>query len=84
MIDGLLASFDSDIEAPVNVGNPDERSITELAELVIDVAGSDSGLTHEPLPPQNPQVRRPDISTARAELGWSPTVNLRDSLERSG
>jgi dTDP-glucose 4,6-dehydratase len=83
LIDGLLELFKSDIETPVNIGNPDERSIAELAELVIDVTGSESGITHEPLPPQDPQVRQPDVSKARSELGWSPTIDLQDGLKRS-
>jgi len=83
MIDGLVALLESDVQDPVNIGNPDERTIKELAEVVIDVTDSDSGITHEPLPPQDPQVRRPDISKARAELGWDPTVTLRDGLRKS-
>lgn len=82
-VDGLLALLESGLDRPVNVGNPDERSIRELAELVIDVVGSDSGIRHEPLPPQDPAVRRPDISVARDELGWEPDVELRDGLSRS-
>ncbi|MFB6301634.1 MAG: UDP-glucuronic acid decarboxylase family protein [Haloferacaceae archaeon] len=83
MIGGLVALLESDVETPVNVGNPDERTIQELAELVIEVTDSESGITYEPLPPQDPQVRRPDISKARTELGWTPDVALRDGLRRS-
>ncbi|SDK16568.1 dTDP-glucose 4,6-dehydratase [Halovenus aranensis] len=83
MIDGLVALLESDIQEPVNIGNPDERTINELAQVVIDVTDSDSGITHEELPPQDPQVRRPDISKARSELGWEPTVSLRDGLAKS-
>jgi dTDP-glucose 4,6-dehydratase len=61
MIDGLVSLLESDVEEPVNIGNPDERTINELAEVVLEVTGSDSGITHEELPPQDPQVRRPDI-----------------------
>jgi dTDP-glucose 4,6-dehydratase len=82
-IAGLRALLESDVETPVNVGSTDERSIAELADLVIDVTGSESDVTHEPLPEQDPQVRRPDVSKARAELDWSPTVPLRRGLERS-
>jgi dTDP-glucose 4,6-dehydratase len=83
LIEGLLALLDSGVETPVNIGNPDERSIIDLAELIIDIVGTDSGITHEPLPPQDPQVRRPDIKKARTNLRWEPTVELREGLERS-
>jgi dTDP-glucose 4,6-dehydratase len=83
MIDGLIALLESDIQEPVNVGNPDERTINELAKIIIDVTDSDSGITHEELPPQDPQVRRPDISKARSELGWEPDISLRDGLRKS-
>jgi dTDP-glucose 4,6-dehydratase len=83
MIDGLVALLESDVDEPVNVGNPDERTINELAEVVIEVTGSESGITHEDLPPQDPQVRRPDISRARSALGWEPTVSLREGLRES-
>jgi dTDP-glucose 4,6-dehydratase len=83
MVDGLVALLESGVEEPVNIGNPDERTINELADLVLEVTGSDSGITYEELPPQDPQVRRPDISKARSELGWEPQVSLREGLERS-
>jgi dTDP-glucose 4,6-dehydratase len=75
--------LESDVDTPVNIGNPDERSILELAELIIDITYSDSEITYEPLPPQDPDIRRPDISKVRTEVGWEPTVELRDGLERS-
>jgi len=83
LIDGLLTLLDSDVETPVNIGNPDERSIMELADLIIDIVGTDSSITHEPLPPQDPQVRCPDIEKGKSALGWEPTVDLRDGLDRS-
>ncbi|MFB6298263.1 MAG: UDP-glucuronic acid decarboxylase family protein [Salinirussus sp.] len=83
LIDGLVALMHSDVRTPVNIGNPDERTILDLAELIIDLTGSESGLTHEPRPSQDPQIRRPEISKARSELGWEPEVSLRDGLERS-
>jgi dTDP-glucose 4,6-dehydratase len=83
MIDGLVALLDSEVEEPVNIGNPDERTINELAEIVIELTDSDSGITYEPLPPQDPEVRRPDITKARSELQWEPSVPLRDGLETS-
>lgn len=83
MIDGLVALLESDVQKPVNIGNPDELTINKLAELIIEMTGSTSGITHEELPPQDPQVRRPDISKARRELGWEPGVSLRDGLRKS-
>lgn len=83
MIEGLVALLESDVENPVNIGNPDERTINELAEVVLEVTGSESGITHGDLPPQDPQVRRPDISKARSKLGWEPDVGLREGLQES-
>ena len=83
MIDGLVALMDSDVQEPVNIGNPDERSIRELAEVIIELCDSDSGITHEELPPQDPDVRRPDITKAKRELGWEPEIDLREGLERT-
>lgn len=83
MVDGLVALLESEVQEPVNIGNPDERTINELAQVVLEVTGSGSSITYEELPPQDPQVRRPDISKARSELGWEPTVSLRDGLAES-
>jgi len=83
MIDGLVALYESGVDEPVNVGNPDERTINELAEVIIDLTESSSGITNEPLPPHDPAVRRPDISKARSEVGWEPTVKLQEGLKRS-
>jgi dTDP-glucose 4,6-dehydratase len=69
MIDELTALLESDVDTPVNIGNPDERSILELAELIIDIADSDSSITYEELPPQDPEVRRPDISKVTTDVG---------------
>jgi dTDP-glucose 4,6-dehydratase len=83
MIDGLVRLLESDIEEPVNIGNPDERTINELAEVIVDITRSNSDITHEELPPQDPQVRRPDITKARTELDWKPKVAFREGLQRS-
>jgi len=83
LIDGMLALLESNVQTPVNVGNPDERTIEELAEVIVDLTGSNSDLTYEPLPPDDPQVRQPDISKAKSELDWEPTVDLESGLERS-
>lgn len=83
LVDGFMRLMDHDVQEPVNLGNPDERTILELAELIIELTGTESGITHEPLPPDDPQVRRPDISKAREEIGWEPTVPLEEGLGES-
>ncbi len=69
-----------DFTGPVNLGNPDEFTILELAEKVIALTGSDSQLRFEPLPEDDPTQRQPDIARAREHLGWAPTVKLDDGL----
>jgi dTDP-glucose 4,6-dehydratase len=83
LVAGLAALIDRGDADPVNLGNPDERTILELAERVIDVTGSTSGIAHQPLPVDDPKVRCPDISLARRSLGWAPTVGLDEGLERT-
>jgi UDP-glucuronate decarboxylase len=68
---------------PVNIGNPDEFTIRELAEQVIELSGSKSQLIHRPLPADDPARRRPDISLAQEKLGWQPTVDLADGLAKT-
>ncbi len=77
---GLLALFDSALTGPVNIGNPDEYTVLQLARTVIDLLGSSSTIGHLPLPTDDPTRRRPDITVARAELGWEPTTSLEDGL----
>jgi UDP-glucuronate decarboxylase len=85
LVDGLVRLMDSgdDITGPINLGNPTEFSMAELAERVIAVTGSRSALAHEPLPEDDPRQRQPDISRAKAQLGWEPKVALADGLERT-
>lgn len=83
MIDGLLSLMEVGVEEPVNIGSPDGLSILALAELVIEMTGSASGITHEPRPPHDPALRRPDISKSKAEVGWEPKVDLEEGLEQS-
>jgi dTDP-glucose 4,6-dehydratase len=83
LIRGMIALAESGEHMPVNVGNPDEFTLLELAEAVIDVTGSSSEIVHEALPVDDPQVRRPDISRAKELLGWEPEVSLRDGLQRT-
>ncbi len=71
------------VEGPVNLGNPDERSVNDIAHLVQKIAGRHVGVVHHPLPPGDPKVRCPDITKARALLGWEPKVSLEDGLRRT-
>jgi dTDP-glucose 4,6-dehydratase len=80
---GLLALVRSACRGPVNIGNPEERTVAELAQLVIALTGSSSPIVHEPLPVDDPTRRRPDISVARAQLGWAPEVPLEEGLRRT-
>jgi dTDP-glucose 4,6-dehydratase len=82
-IRGFLALLDSDLTGPVNIGNPIEHTVLELAEIVKEVTGSDSEIVFEPLPVDDPTQRRPDITLARERLGWEPEVPLRDGLART-
>ncbi len=79
-IRGLLALLDSDLTGPVNIGNPDEHTVLELAQLVVELTGSTSTIVHEPLPIDDPTRRKPDISLATTALGWRPEVKLKDGL----
>jgi UDP-glucuronate decarboxylase len=84
LVDGLLALAASDAgEAPVNLGNPVEVTMLELAERVIRATGSRSRIVFEPLPVDDPRRRRPDITRARSTLNWSPRVGLDEGLERT-
>ena len=74
---------DDAFTGPVNLGNPSEISILDLARLVIELTGSRSELRFEALPQDDPMQRCPDISLARERLGWEPTVSLREGLERT-
>jgi dTDP-glucose 4,6-dehydratase len=82
-IRGLIALYDSDENMPTNIGNPNEFTILELAHVVIDVLGSRSEIVFESLPVDDPTQRRPDISKAKELLGWEPSVQLREGVERT-
>ena len=77
---GIIALFDSDVCDPVNIGNPNEISMLELVDIVLEVTGSSSEVVFEPLPIGDPTRRRPDITRAQTLLGWEPTVALREGL----
>ena len=83
LVDGLYRLFMSERTEPVNIGNPAEFSILELAGVVQQVVGRDLDFTYEDLPKDDPQVRQPDISVARECLEWEPKVGLKEGLERS-
>jgi dTDP-glucose 4,6-dehydratase len=80
---GFLALLDGDITGPVNIGNPGEFTVLELADLVREVTGSSSEVVFEPLPVDDPKQRRPDIALARQALGWEPRIELREGLTRT-
>jgi dTDP-glucose 4,6-dehydratase len=82
-IRGILALLDSNERGPINIGNPVEFTMLELAELVLELTGSLSKSVHRPLPDDDPMQRRPDITKARELLGWEPKVDLRDGLQRT-
>jgi dTDP-glucose 4,6-dehydratase len=83
LVRGIIALAESGYHHPVNVGNPDEFTLLELAQAVIDVTGSKSEIVHEALPTDDPQVRQPDISLAKQVLGWQPEITLREGLRRT-
>jgi len=83
LIRGFVLLAESDVHLPVNLGNPNEMTLLELAETVIDVAGSRSEIVFEALPVDDPQVRQPDITRAKQLLGWEPEVELREGLQHT-
>jgi dTDP-glucose 4,6-dehydratase len=83
LIRGIIALSESGYHDPVNVGNPDEFTLLELAETVKELTDSGSELIYEALPVDDPKQRKPDISLARELLGWSPEVSLREGLQRT-
>jgi len=85
LVAGFIALMDSPagVTGPINLGNPGEFTMIELAKLVIELTGSKSKLEHQPLPPDDPRQRRPDITLAKEKLGWEPKVPLREGLTRA-
>jgi dTDP-glucose 4,6-dehydratase len=80
---GILAMLDSEHAGPINIGNPDELTVIELAQLVLEVTGSSSEIIFEPLPVDDPVRRRPDISLAARVLDWRPEIDIREGLSRT-
>jgi len=83
LVCGIIAMIDSTEAGPINIGNPDERTVTDLAELVLRITESRSKLEYHPLPTDDPTRRKPDISLARKHLGWRPEVDTEDGLKRT-
>ncbi len=83
LVDGIIALAESGYHEPVNIGNPNEFTLLELAQTVIEITESRSKIVHEALPTDDPKVRRPDSSLARQLLGWDPQIALPDGLRRT-
>ena len=82
-VDGIYKLFMNGDSNPTNIGNPDEYTVKQLAELVVELTGTKAPIIYEPLPKDDPKVRKPDITRARAMLGWEPKVHVRDGLART-
>ncbi len=82
-VEGIFRLFMRGDAEPTNIGNPDEYTVKELAEMVLELTGSRSELVHLPLPTDDPKVRKPDITRAREKLGWEPRVPVREGLART-
>jgi dTDP-glucose 4,6-dehydratase len=82
-VEGIYRLFHSNRSEPTNIGNPDEFTIRELAQIVLEEIGSESVLESLPLPEDDPRVRQPDITVARGHLGWEPKVELREGIRRT-
>ena len=85
LVDGLIRLMDSsdEVTGPINFGNPQEFTIAELAQIILEAVGSSAQIAHRPLPQDDPTQRRPDISLAKDVLGWSPTVDLTAGLSKT-
>jgi dTDP-glucose 4,6-dehydratase len=83
LVDGIIRLMESNVNEPVNIGNPHEMTIEEIARMIIKLTGSKSKLVYRPLPEDDPKVRQPDITRARTLLGWEPKVSLEEGLTRT-
>jgi dTDP-glucose 4,6-dehydratase len=83
LVAGLVSMLDSRETGPINLGNPNEKTVLELADLVLDLTGSTSGIEFHALPKDDPTRRRPDITRARDLLGWEPTADVREGVHRT-
>ena len=83
LVEGIWRLLGSEVNDPMNLGNPAEMTILEFARAIVDLTGSSSEIAFEPLPTDDPKIRQPDISFAQKELDWEPTVPLKKGLERT-
>src|SRR4026207_2346787 len=83
LVDGIIRLMESNVNDPVNIGNPHEMTIEEIARTIIKLTGSKSKIVYRPLPADDPKVRQPDITRARTLLGWEPKVGLEEGLTRT-
>ncbi len=83
LIKGLYGLMTSEEEGPFNLGNPDEKSILELARTIINLSGSSSEIVYKELPEDDPKVRCPDITKAKTQLNWQPTIGLEEGLKKT-
>jgi nucleoside-diphosphate-sugar epimerase len=83
LIEGILRLMEVDYQEPINLGNPEEIKIIDLAKLIIELTGSKSKIKFLPLPKDDPKLRRPDITKAKRYLNWEPKVSLREGLLRT-
>ncbi len=83
LVDGIIRMMESSENSPINIGNPTEMTIKQIAETIIEMTGSTSKIIYQPLPEDDPKVRRPDITRARTLLGWEPKVDLREGLTKT-
>jgi dTDP-glucose 4,6-dehydratase len=83
LVDGIIRLMNSNVNDPVNIGNPQEMTIEQIARMIIKLTGSKSNLVYRPLPEDDPKVRQPDITRARTLLGWEPKVGLEEGLTRT-
>jgi dTDP-glucose 4,6-dehydratase len=83
LVDGIIRLMESDVNEPVNIGNPHEMTIEEIARTIVKMTGSTSKIVYRPLPEDDPKVRQPDITRARTLLGWEPKVPLQEGLAKT-
>ncbi|MCJ7493860.1 MAG: GDP-mannose 4,6-dehydratase, partial [Deltaproteobacteria bacterium] len=83
LVEGIIRLLFSQETEPVNLGNPDEFSIVDFAQEVLEITGSKSRIVHQPLPVDDPRVRQPDITKARKVLNWNPQVGLREGIRKT-
>ena len=83
LVDGLTKLLATEYHLPVNIGNPNEMTVLEFAEKIIQLTGSKSKIVYQPLPEDDPQVRQPDISKAKRILNWQPKVQLEEGLAKT-